>query len=197
MSKKLLREFIFTLLSENSELDSAQVISQYAHRNQKRRTGEPYFLHPQEVANIVKNYYSDVETYYTAMLHDALEDGIPLGNIKDEKSFFDMLESELPDESIESIDKIYNSVVDMTKPSGADYFEYIISLLDNPVALRVKISDMMQNISDSPSPNQVLKYSKAKEVLVDYFKGSNPPGISKKHWLDFISTIEKATQDIN
>ena len=197
MSKKLLREFVFTLLSENSELDSAQVMSQYAHRNQKRRTGEPYFLHPQEVANIVKNYYSDVETYYTAMLHDALEDGIPLGNIEDEKSFFDMLESELPDESIESIDKIYNSVVDMTKPIGADYFEYIISLLENPVALRVKISDMMQNISDSPSPNQVLKYSKAKDVLVDYFNGSTPSGISKKHWLDFISTVEKASQDIN
>lgn len=193
---KLLREFVASVLSEEDSLDSAQIISQYAHQGQKRRTGEPYFLHPQEVADIVKKYYSDIETYYTAMLHDALEDGIPLGNIKDEEDFFNMLAAELPAESIDSIDDIYNSVVDMTKPEGSDYFEYVIKLSDNPIALRVKMSDMMQNISDFPSAKQVVKYSKAKDKLVRHFDGP-PPGITDKHWSDFIATIEKAVSSIN
>jgi len=86
-----IRSFIKHALRENQNLDSAQVLSQYAHRDQKRRSGEPYFLHPQEVADIVNRYYGDTVTYYTAMLHDALEDGIPLGNIEDEDHFFDLL----------------------------------------------------------------------------------------------------------
>ena len=109
MNQKSIREFVRIILEEEN-LDSAQILSQWAHHGQKRRSGEPYFLHPQEVANIITQYYDDEETYYAAMLHDALEDGIPLGNIKDEQTFFDILAGELPEASVETIDKIYNSI---------------------------------------------------------------------------------------
>jgi (p)ppGpp synthase/HD superfamily hydrolase len=149
-------------------------------------------LHPQEVADIVKKYYSDNETYYTAMLHDALEDGIPLGNIENEEEFFNILAAEIPDSSIESIDKIYNSVVDLTKTTGSDYFSYVINLSGNPVAFRVKLADMMQNISDNPSERQLIKYAKTKDLLVQKFNEEAPDGISARHWDDFKRTIEAA-----
>lgn len=196
MSQKNIREFIRTVLKEErQQLDSAQVLSQWAHQGQKRRSGEPYFLHPQEVADIVKKYYNDHETYYTAMLHDALEDGIPLGNIEDEESFFNMLTSELPESSISSIDSIYNSVVDLTKQKDVDYIQYVTDLTTNPIAFRVKLADMMQNISDRPSERQLKKYVKTKNTLAERFKNQVPPGISKQHWLDFQKTIDRATQE--
>ena len=186
------RRQIKALIREIVELDSAQVLSQWAHQGQKRRSGEPYFLHPQEVAHIVRRYYSDIPTYYTAMLHDALEDGIPLGNIKDEEDFFNKLAAEIPSHDIDAVDDIYNSVVDLTKPQGADYYQYVVNLTRNPIALRVKLADMMQNIGDSPSQRQLEKYAATKEKLVNRFKGKTPPGISEKHWRDFQDEIEEA-----
>ncbi len=189
---QITRRQIRKLIKEIIELDSAQVLSQWAHQGQKRRSGEPYFLHPQEVANIVRNYYNDVSTYYVAMLHDALEDGIPLGNISDEEEFFNMLAAEMPASAIEEIDNIYDAVVDLTKPKGSDYNEYVEQLTNNHIAFRVKLADMMQNVSDTPSERQLAKYAKTKNMLVDKFENKPPPGISRRHWNDFTNEIEKA-----
>ena len=189
---QITRRQIRKLIQEIIELDSAQVLSQWAHQGQKRRSGEPYFLHPQEVANIVRRYYQDIPTYYAAMLHDALEDGIPLGNINDEEDFFNMLAAEMPASAIDEIDDVYDAVVDLTKPKGSNYIEYVIRLVSNPIAFRVKLADMMQNVSDAPSEKQLAKYVKTKNMLVDRFKNEPPPGISNQHWKDFTDEIEKA-----
>jgi (p)ppGpp synthase/HD superfamily hydrolase len=194
MSQKNIREFIRIVLKEEKDLDSAQILSQWAHQGQKRRSGEPYFLHPQEVAYIIKRYYSDLATYYAAMLHDALEDGIPLGNIQDEEEFFDLLAAELPATEIERIDDIYNSIIDLTKPDGADYFSYVTNLIKNPIAFRVKLADIMQNISDNPSKRQLKKYVKTKDLLVDQFKNNVPPGISPEHWESFKKVVDNAAE---
>ncbi len=195
MNYKSVREFIRLVIKENSQqLDSAQILSQWAHQGQKRRSGEPYFLHPQEVGDIIQKYYSDTETYYTALLHDALEDGIPLGNIEDEEMFFNMLAAELPSDAIDAIDSIYNSVVDLTKPPGFDYFSYVIELTNNPIALRVKLADMMQNISDNPSERQLNKYVKTKDLLLQKFGEKAPNGITQSHWADFKRTVEAASE---
>ena len=143
---------------------------------------------------IVKKYYTDVATYYAAMLHDALEDGIPLGNIENEEEFFSMLAAELPAAEIDQIDDIYNSVVDLTKPEGADYFSYVINLTKNPIAFRVKLADMMQNISDNPSERQIKKYVKAKNLLVDKFGDKPPTGINAAHWRAFKKTVDDASK---
>jgi len=195
MNYSCIRDFIKYSLKENEKLDSAQVLSQYAHRDQKRRSGEPYFLHPQEVADIVKTYYSDIITYYTALLHDALEDGIPLGNIEDEDHFFDLLVDELPEADLEIAEQIYTAVKALTKESGQSYIGYVNSLINDEYAMRVKLADMMQNASDNPSQGQVEKYANTKTFLVDKFNNSAPPGISKNHWNDFKEVIDAAGKE--
>lgn len=194
MNYPSIRSFIRQTIQENQKLDSAQLLSQYAHRDQKRRSGEPYFLHPQEVADIVNIYYGDTVTYYTAMLHDALEDGIPLGNIENEDHFFDLLVDELPEADIESADQIYTAVQALTKAEGQDYIEYLDSVMNNKVAFRVKLADMMQNISDAPSARQLKKYVEAKNYLISKFKDKSPPGISGQHWKDFKRVIKNAEE---
>ena len=45
-----------------------------AHRNQKRASGEPYFIHPCAVAEILVELGLDAETVSAALLHDVIED---------------------------------------------------------------------------------------------------------------------------
>ncbi|SPM45990.1 hydrolase [Orientia tsutsugamushi] len=44
------------------------------HSNQKRDTGEPYYMHPLEVALMVADYSFKTDTIITAILHDTIED---------------------------------------------------------------------------------------------------------------------------
>ncbi|OGC00297.1 hypothetical protein A2V82_11525 [candidate division KSB1 bacterium RBG_16_48_16] len=45
-----------------------------AHKNQLRKSGEPYFAHPLEVAKILTNLKMDYETIAGGVLHDVAED---------------------------------------------------------------------------------------------------------------------------
>ena len=173
--RKLVREMIL----EN--LDDAQILSQYAHRGQKRRTGEPYFFHPQGVADIIKQYYpNDQAAYYTALFHDAIEDGIPLGNIEDEEEFIAFLTSITDDDKL--VNNVFDAVGMMTKHEDASYESYIGSLRNDSTVLRVKIADMMHNLSDAPSPKQKEKYQRAYKQLST---SGIPDGISAAQWRAF------------
>ena len=57
--------------------------AQKAHQNQKRKSGEPYFIHCFETAFKVAEWRLDAETVAAALLHDTVEDaGINLEEIK-------------------------------------------------------------------------------------------------------------------
>jgi GTP pyrophosphokinase len=55
-------------------LRKAYVYSAMAHQGQVRRSGEPYLIHPLEVAYILADLDLDEETVATGLLHDAVED---------------------------------------------------------------------------------------------------------------------------
>ncbi len=44
------------------------------HGDTKRNSGEPFFMHPLEVANIVATYKTEEDTIIAALLHDTVED---------------------------------------------------------------------------------------------------------------------------
>ncbi len=62
-------------LAEKSPLiKKAYEFSEKAHLGQKRKSGEPYFLHPLAAAQSVLNWKLDESTIAAALLHDVLED---------------------------------------------------------------------------------------------------------------------------
>ena len=57
-----------------SLLRKAYVFSAREHRNQVRRSGEPYLVHPLEVADILADWRMDVVAIASGLLHDIVED---------------------------------------------------------------------------------------------------------------------------
>jgi len=55
-------------------LRKAYVVSAHVHRNQLRSSGEPYLIHPLNVAMILAEMRLDEVSIATGLLHDALED---------------------------------------------------------------------------------------------------------------------------
>ncbi len=60
--------------SEEEKLYKAYTYAQTAHAGQKRASGEPYFIHPCAVANILMDLGLDEATIAAALLHDVIED---------------------------------------------------------------------------------------------------------------------------
>ena len=63
-------------------------------------------------------------------------------------------------------DHVVNAVVDMTKVEGESYADYMVRVAANPLARKVKIADMLDNLSDDPTPKQIKKYARGLLVLV-------------------------------
>lgn len=66
-------------VEQNSQYDAAKIKKAYelahdAHKNQKRRSGEPYIMHPVAVAQILFKLGMDNECIIAALLHDVVED---------------------------------------------------------------------------------------------------------------------------
>jgi GTP diphosphokinase / guanosine-3',5'-bis(diphosphate) 3'-diphosphatase len=55
-------------------LKKAYAFSEEAHKNQKRASGSPYFVHPSHVAKILASLRLDLSTVLTGLLHDTVED---------------------------------------------------------------------------------------------------------------------------
>jgi GTP pyrophosphokinase len=60
--------------ADEEALNRAYVFSMKAHGSQERASGDPYFSHPLEVANILTKMKLDGASIITALLHDTVED---------------------------------------------------------------------------------------------------------------------------
>ena len=132
-----------------SFLEKAEQIAVKGHQGQFRKDGvTPYVTHPQRVA---KRCMGDDKAQAVAWLHDVLEDT-------------DYTEEMLLEEGIPA--DVVEAVKVLTKSDGQDYYEYLENVKNNVLASKVKIQDMLDNLSDTPSNKQIIKYSKGFLVLL-------------------------------
>ena len=127
----------------------AEEVATKAHEGQFRKGGEiPYITHPRRVAERVKG---DLEAEAVAWLHDVLEDT----DLTDQ----DLLDKGIPKNVVEAVEVL-------TKSKEIPYNKYLENVRNNELARKVKIQDMLDNLSDKPSKKQIIKYSKGFLVLL-------------------------------
>jgi len=123
------------------------------HKDQKEKSGISYVFHPWHVAESMDDENSTI----VALLHDSVEDtDITLDDLRREG---------FPDEALEAISL-------MTHADGVDYMDYVKGLAHNPIARKVKLSDLRHNsditrLSEITEKDleRVEKYKKAIEYL--------------------------------
>ncbi|GEL14057.1 (p)ppGpp synthase hydrolase RelA [Lapidilactobacillus concavus DSM 17758] len=88
--KELSQEEVYQLCQEymNDEhlafVQKAYDFASYVHKNQKRQSGEPYIIHPVQVAGILASLRMDPETVASGYLHDVVEDtNVTLGDVEE------------------------------------------------------------------------------------------------------------------
>ena len=65
---------VYNKFLDTKRLNKAYDFAVKAHINQKRASGDPYSMHPIEVANILTELKLDSATIATGLLHDTIED---------------------------------------------------------------------------------------------------------------------------
>ena len=63
---------VYNKFLNHERLDKAYNFAIKAHQNQKRASGDPYSVHPIEVANILTELKLDSATITTGLLHDTI-----------------------------------------------------------------------------------------------------------------------------
>ena len=65
------------------ELEHAIDVATTAHKDQKRKSGEPYIIHPLAVAHLLIDWEMDIDSVMAGVLHDTVEDtGLDLEKIE-------------------------------------------------------------------------------------------------------------------
>lgn len=123
------------------------VIANKAHAHQTRRDGvTPYITHPERVARRVDELGGGPEEVAAAWLHDVLEDTAWTAE--------DILKDGMTTH-------VVSTVMRLTKKAGISYDEYLSTVNMSQSARLVKIADIIDNLSDTPTHKQVAKYGRA------------------------------------
>ncbi len=131
-------------------LETAIAIAKTVHQNQLDKAGKPYIGHPLRVMNQLDT----LDAKIVGVLHDTIEDSdLTLTDLKDQG---------FPEEIITAIAAI-------TKQPGEDYETYLKRVMANPLALRVKIADMTDNLDisriENPTPKDWQRLEKYQAIL--------------------------------
>lgn len=159
------------------------IFANEGHKNQKRKSGEPYITHPLQVAIYLSEINLDIETIIAALLHDLIEDTDI--TYEDIKSKFGNEIADIVD-GVTKLDKIkYNS----TEEAKADAIRKMVIAMSRDIrVLILKLADRLHNIKTIEFHNEWKQEKIASETLYVYAPLAHRLGLqSIKHELEDIS----------
>jgi (p)ppGpp synthase/HD superfamily hydrolase len=136
-------------------LEKALGIALIAHAGQKDKAGAPYILHPLRLMMTA----DEPDTQVTALLHDVLEDS-------------ELTEDDLNQAGIPA--HIAAAVAALTRQIDETYEEFIERIAQDPLARRVKILDIQDNLNlkrlksvNKADLMRVTEYHRALQYLLE------------------------------
>ena len=169
-----------TRYAPSADLEVIQRAYEYAdekHKNQLRKSGEPYIIHPLAVAEIVAEIGLDTDAITAALLHDCLED---------------------TDASFEEISRLFgetvaNLVEGVTKLTRVQYStmeeqqmenlrKMFMAMSKDIRVILIKISDRLHNTRTLQYQTPAKQISKSMETMEVYAPLAHRLGMQKIKW---------------
>lgn len=141
--------------AEFQELKAAYDFSAAAHEGQKRQTGEPYFIHPCAVVNVLVDLgFDDVSTLVAAFLHDVLEDTQVTADELEQKFGKEVLELV---EGVTKLDKI--KFVSAEDEQAENLRKMFFAMAKDYRVIIIKLADRLHNMRtlDALKPEKQIK----------------------------------------
>lgn len=166
---------------EYNEVIKAFEFSNEAHRGVRRRSGEPYIIHPISVAKIVvKEIGLGYKSIVTALLHDIVEDTDY--TVDDIKRLFGEKIASLVDGLTKIKKAISNDSGDKKAPSGkalqAENFKRILFTLNDDVrVVLIKLADRLHNLRTIDSMPEYKKDKILSETMYIFAPLANRLGL--------------------
>src|SRR6188508_910355 len=155
-------------------LRRAYVFSAFEHKGQVRHSGEPYMVHPLEVADFLADLRLDAVTIAAGLLHDVVED--TLTTIERIEELFGPEVAHV----VEGVTKISTIPFSSSEERQAENFrKMLLAMVDDIRVILVKLSDRLHNmrtLSHMPEDRQTRT---AQETLDIYAPIANRLGMSK------------------
>ncbi|MDC1137404.1 RelA/SpoT family protein [Candidatus Pelagibacter sp.] len=155
---------IYNKFLNPERLDKAFNFAIRAHKNQKRASGDPYSVHPIEVANILTELKLDSATITTGLLHDTIEDTF---------ATYETIKNEFGDEVAELVNGVTKiSVFENTAGSNSkveNFRKLILATSKDIRVLLVKIADRLHNMRTIKAISKVEKRQRIAQETMEIY----------------------------
>ncbi len=178
IEEKLLKQLLTSISAYLSTSEQSLVLKAYeygahAHKEQRRKSGEPYICHPLSVAQILAEMRMDGETICAALLHDVIEDTEI--NLSDLERLFNPEIASLVD-SVSKLDQIkFNN---QAEAQAETLRKMILAMVQDIRVILIKLTDRLHNMRTLKYLPERKRKLKAKETLDIYAPIANRLGIN-------------------
>ena len=171
----LLQKFQENYSTEHYELlQKAYTFAAQAHEGQKRASGEPYFIHPCAVAEILVDLGLDAATIAAALMHDVIED-TPVTMEQLKKEFGEEVSTLVG--GVTKLDKI---VFKSHEEEAAENFCKIFFAMAKDIrVIIIKLADRLHNMRSLNFLSQERQHRMARETLDVFCPIAGRLGISQ------------------
>lgn len=193
-----LQQVIDTLLAYHPGSDVGFVVrgyqyADYLHRDQRRRSGEPYIVHPIEVAGLLADLGMTAPTLVAALLHDTVEDT---------EYGIDDVRNDFGDEVADLVDGV--TKLDKVKYGQASAAEtvrkMVVAMAKDIRVLVIKLVDRLHNMRTLAFLPPEKQEQKARETLEIYAPLAARLGMNTIKWeledLSFATLYPKMYEEI-
>lgn len=174
--QELLNDYLHTKHRKRVEIiTKAFNFANQAHKGIKRRSGEPYILHPIAVAKIVCNEIGLGSTSIcSALLHDVVEDTDY--TVEDIENIFGPKIAQI----VDGLTKISGGIFgDRASAQAENFKKLLLTMSDDIRVILIKIADRLHNMRTLGSMLPNKQYKIAGETLYIYAPLANRLGLNK------------------